>query len=68
MDRTTNEMSEIPVGGVFVEIGWRPTVDFLHGLVALNNMDEIIVDCACMTNVPGIFAAGDVTTFRRSRS
>jgi alkyl hydroperoxide reductase subunit AhpF len=60
-DRKTGAASEIPVGGVFVEIGWRPTVDFMHGLVELNELDEIKVDSACRTSVPGIFAAGDVT-------
>jgi NADH-dependent peroxiredoxin subunit F len=51
----------IPVGGVFVEIGWEPTVDFLNGQLTLNKLKEIIVDSSCRTNIPGIFAAGDVT-------
>ncbi|MFA6450397.1 MAG: FAD-dependent oxidoreductase [bacterium] len=60
-DRKSGAISEIPVGGIFVEIGWRPTVDFLNGLVALNKIEEIEIDCACRTSEPGIFAAGDVT-------
>jgi NADH-dependent peroxiredoxin subunit F len=60
-DRTTGAVSEIQVGGIFVEIGWRTTVDFLNGLVELNKIEEIKIDCACRTSVPGIFAAGDVT-------
>ncbi len=60
-DRKTGAVSEIPVGGVFVEIGWEPTVNFLGGLLELNNLNEIKVDSACRTSVPGIFAAGDVT-------
>jgi NADH-dependent peroxiredoxin subunit F len=31
-------------------------------LVLLNKHDEIIVSCDCSTSVPGMFAAGDVTT------
>ena len=50
----------LPVQGVFVEIGSVPNsqiVDF----VEKNRWDEIMVNCKCETNVPGLFAAGDVT-------
>ncbi len=57
----TREQSEIPVGGIFVEIGSEPAVDFIKSMVRLNDRNEIIVDCACRTSVPGLFAAGDVT-------
>ncbi len=57
----THERSEIPVGGIFVEIGSEPAVDFIRGLVELNEKNEIVVDCACRTGLPGLFAAGDVT-------
>jgi alkyl hydroperoxide reductase subunit F len=30
--------------------------------VNLNERGEVIVDCVCRTNIPGFFAAGDVTT------
>lgn len=52
---------EVPVAGVFVEIGLAPNSGLLHGLVPLNHRGEIEVDCACRTAVPGLFAAGDVT-------
>jgi alkyl hydroperoxide reductase subunit F len=51
----------LPLGGVFVEIGATPNSDFARELVRLNERKEIEVDCECKTNVPGIFAAGDVT-------
>jgi alkyl hydroperoxide reductase subunit F len=51
---------DIPVKGVFVEIGYVPVSDFVKG-VKTNEMGEIMVNCRCETNVPGIFAAGDVT-------
>lgn len=53
---------ELPVEGVFIEIGLLPNSDPASGLVELNKEGEIVVDCACRTSVPGIFAAGDVTT------
>lgn len=57
----TGEEKEIPVEGVFVEIGTVPSNDPVKGLVRLNHLGEIEVDCSCNTDVPGFFAAGDVT-------
>jgi alkyl hydroperoxide reductase subunit F len=34
---------------------------FANGLLKMNGSGEIEVNCRCETNVPGIFAAGDVT-------
>jgi alkyl hydroperoxide reductase subunit F len=59
--RANNKAEFIPLEGVFVEIGLIPNSDFA-GIVAQNEMAEIIVDCRSQTNVPGIFAAGDVTS------
>jgi alkyl hydroperoxide reductase subunit F len=53
----------IETDGVMVEIGYVPNVQFLEK-VALNDRHEIIIDEHNMTNIPGIFAAGDVTTVR----
>ncbi|OPX64246.1 MULTISPECIES: Uxx-star family glutaredoxin-like (seleno)protein [unclassified Methanoregula] len=52
---------QLPLDGVFVEIGWLPNTDILDGFVALNEQKEIIVDINCHTNRPGVFAAGDIT-------
>jgi alkyl hydroperoxide reductase subunit F len=51
----------LDVNGVFIEIGAVPNTEFAINLVTLNDVKEIEVDCECMTNVPGLFAAGDVT-------
>ncbi len=51
----------LDVNGVFIEIGAVPNTEFAVNLVTLNDVNEIEVDCECMTNVPGLFAAGDVT-------
>jgi alkyl hydroperoxide reductase subunit F len=50
----------LPVSGVFVEIGLIPNSAFLKG-VAMNPAGEIITDARNRTNIPGLFAAGDVT-------
>ena len=53
-------LKEIAVQGVFVEIGSVPNSNFIEG-VAKNKTGEIIVDNLNRTNIPGLFAAGDVT-------
>lgn len=50
----------IPVEGIFVEIGLIPNSHFVPD-VKKNSLGEIIVDCHNQTNIPAIFAAGDVT-------
>jgi alkyl hydroperoxide reductase subunit F len=50
----------IPVRGVFVEIGLIPNSEFAKDLDK-NQLGEIKVNCHNQTNIPGIFAAGDVT-------
>ena len=54
------EEATIPVQGVFVEIGLVPNAAFAQEL-AKNELGEIKVDIRNETNIPGIFAAGDVT-------
>jgi NADH-dependent peroxiredoxin subunit F len=54
----------LSLDGVFIEIGWLPNTDMVEGLVDLNEKKEIIVDINGQTNVPGIFAAGDVTNVK----
>jgi len=51
---------DLPVRGVFVEIGYDPVSDFVKD-AKKNDLGEIMVNCKCETNIPGIFAAGDVT-------
>jgi alkyl hydroperoxide reductase subunit F len=63
-DRKTGEEKEIAVDGLFAEIGWLPNTGFLDDLVTLNPEKEVIVDVNCHTNVPGIYAAGDVTSVK----
>lgn len=51
----------LPVSGVFIESGAIPASEYTGGLVEVNERGEIVIDKACATSVPGIFAAGDVT-------
>lgn len=53
---------ELPVEGAFVEVGLIPNAELLDEGVTRNEAGEIVVDCRCRTNVPGLFAAGDLTT------
>ncbi|NIO37838.1 FAD-dependent oxidoreductase [Candidatus Bathyarchaeota archaeon] len=54
------EKIALPVQGVFIEIGSVANSDVVD-FVQKNQQGEIIVNCRCETNVPGLFAAGDVT-------
>ncbi len=60
-DQESKEIKELVCDGIFIEIGWTPSTDFLKGIVKLNNLKEIELDKNNQTSVPGIFAAGDVT-------
>lgn len=61
-DRISNAMKRIDLEGIFVQIGLLPNTDWLKGTVALSQRGEIEVDARGQTSVPGVFAAGDVTT------
>ncbi len=60
-NRKTGEEKQLRVDGVFVQIGSVPSNKFLGNLVKTNQAGEIIISKNCATNVPGIFAAGDIT-------
>jgi alkyl hydroperoxide reductase subunit F len=61
-DRASGESHQLELEGVFVQIGLVPNTDWLKGTVALSPHGEIEVDARGQTSVPGVFAAGDVTT------
>lgn len=61
-DRDSGEFSTINLEGIFVQIGLLPNTDWLKGTVELSPRGEIIVDARGETSLPGVFAAGDVTT------
>ncbi len=61
-DRATGEVNQLPLEGIFVQIGLLPNTDWLKGTVELSRHGEIIVDAKGQTSLPGVFAAGDATT------
>ena len=62
VDQEVNGSSEIPVDGLFLEIGADPRTELARQLgIQVNDRDEIIVDKLMRTSVHGVFAAGDVT-------
>ncbi len=52
---------ELKVEGIFVHIGMIPNSGLAPADVAKNGFNEIIIDANCATNIPGLYAAGDVT-------
>ncbi|PID73754.1 MAG: alkyl hydroperoxide reductase subunit F [Desulfobacterales bacterium] len=61
-DRDTEKTGDVNLDGIFVQIGLAPNSGFISDLVEINRFGEIMVDEKCRTSVPGIYAAGDVTT------
>jgi len=60
-DLKSKQERELDVGGIFIEIGLTPNSEPFKGIVRLNRLGEIEVNCANETGVTGLFAAGDVT-------
>jgi alkyl hydroperoxide reductase subunit F len=61
-DLRSGETKTVELEGVFVQIGLVPNTEWLKGTVELSKHGEIVVDARGATSVPGVFAAGDVTT------
>lgn len=60
-DVNTKEQHELNVSGVFILIGLVPNTEWLPDTIDTTDRGEILVDSHGMTNVPGVFAAGDCT-------
>jgi NADH-dependent peroxiredoxin subunit F len=61
-DRVSGETKKVELEGVFVQIGLVPNTEWLKGTLSLSRHGEIEVDARGQTSIPGVFAAGDVTT------
>ena len=59
-NQKTGQIRDVPVSAVFIFIGQTPNSGFLEGVVEMDPGGHIIVNEWMETNVPGIFAAGDV--------
>ncbi|MBR2215333.1 MAG: FAD-dependent oxidoreductase [Selenomonadaceae bacterium] len=60
LDKTTGETKELAVDGIFVNIGVSPNTALFKDEVELAEDGRIRAGEDCRTNVPGVFAAGDV--------
>jgi thioredoxin reductase (NADPH) len=56
----TNEITTLPVEGVFVAIGHEPNTKSFRGQLDMDGNGYLITHDGSETNVPGVFAAGDV--------
>ena len=61
-ERATGQSQQIALEGVFVQIGLVPNTEWLKGTLELSKHGEIVIDARGQTSLPGVFAAGDVTT------
>ena len=59
-DRETGETQELHPAGAFVFVGLDPNTGFVKGSVDLDDRGLIVTGLGLQTNMPGVFAAGDV--------
>jgi thioredoxin reductase (NADPH) len=60
-DTTTNVVSTLPITGLFIAIGHRPNTDLFRGQLDMADSGYLVTDPrSTATNVPGVFASGDV--------
>ena len=60
----TDEESTLPVQGFFLAIGHQPNTELFKGILDMDSIGYIVPVEHTMTNIPGVFAAGDVTDHR----
>jgi thioredoxin reductase (NADPH) len=56
----TQETSELPIDGLFIAIGHIPNTKLVAGQITLDENGYIVTYGGTRTNIPGVFAAGDV--------
>lgn len=56
----TKKESTLHVAGVFMAVGFKPNTGYLEGVVKLDKNNAVITDDKMATDVPGIFAVGDI--------
>lgn len=60
--RDTGEVTEIPAGGIFVEIGMVPSTDYVKNIIQLDQFGRVVTNPKNQqTSAVGIWAAGDCT-------
>ena len=61
-NKKTGAKKHLPVDGVFVAVGMKPNTNMVPDEIKKDEAGYIVADENCVTNVTGIFAAGDVRT------
>ena len=56
----TNLVERVDVSGLFVYVGLEPNTEFVRGLLKVDNAGHIPVDIWMETEIPGVYAAGDI--------
>ncbi len=56
----TGEVSDLKVDGCFVFVGYLPISELFKGKITMNERGDIITDEEMRTNIPGVYAAGDI--------
>jgi thioredoxin reductase (NADPH) len=58
----TAEITDLPLDGVFIQIGSVPNTALYKNQITLDQLGYIVADETCATNIPGVYAAGDIRT------
>ncbi|MDR0574462.1 MAG: alkyl hydroperoxide reductase subunit F [Tannerella sp.] len=61
-NRQSGEEKTMALDGIFVQIGLTASSSVFKDIIKTNAIGEIEIDASCRTNIPGVYAAGDVTT------
>ena len=61
-DVNTGEETTLPCDGVFISIGRKPATELVQGQLELDSSGYITADETTKTNLPGVYAVGDVRT------
>jgi len=61
LDLNSGRQKDLPIDGLFVELGYVVDSSFVQDLVKLDGQSQIVVGPDQSTSIPGIFAAGDAT-------
>ena len=62
IENKDGETEEISLDGLFISIGRQPATDIFKGQIDLDGSGYIVADESTRTNIPGVFAVGDVRT------
>ncbi|PKN72164.1 MAG: thioredoxin-disulfide reductase [Candidatus Cloacimonetes bacterium HGW-Cloacimonetes-3] len=59
-NRKTKQITHLPVDGIFIYVGILPNNELLESRIELDSAGFVLTDETMHTNVPGIYAAGDI--------